>query len=607
MIINKYLILIDQKNSYLIIHNSSLITLFSVSLPKLFPLSKPVYILGTGLSHDGAACLLKDGQVLVAIEKERLTRRKHDGGNDSAAIQYCIDAAGITLDDISLVVQCANFEKEEITKTQYSGKRLFTEEYAVPFVTISHHLAHAWSAIGCCPFEATNVLVLDGCGSFFHQCDDLEGLALPPHVNTTPDLYGEKDSFYHFDGKWLKPLYKDFSPVALYKNDYPVKLPTSRHSIGGFYAMVSNYCFGDLSDAGKLMGLAPYGRPGAYSEPIFDCRDGHVFISENVLHEFTTPADPLTHPLKANFQYYADIARWTQDELERAVLYLVKSRLTLHPHANLCYAGGLALNAVANKRILLEYGIERLFIPPPAGDNGLAIGCAYYGWMQVLQHPKPAHQPTVFWGKLYTDAEVQQAFAALPGTAGLTMTAYTTNNMVAATAAHLAAGKIIGWYQGGAEFGPRALGHRSILADPRLPNIRDRINATVKFREDFRPFAPAVLAEESGLYFQHALESPYMLLVDDILPEWHEELKGIVHVDGSGRLQTVTADWNPIFRQLLEAYKTTSGIGVLINTSLNRKGMPIVETPAEALQLFTDTAIDVLVINNFIFTKNSNA
>ncbi len=570
-------------------------------------MSKPVYILGTGLSHDGAACILKDGQLVVAIEKERLTRRKHDGGNDSAAVQYCLDAAGIGISDLSLVVQCANFEKDEIRKSQYAGKRLFAEDTAIPFITLSHHLAHAWSAVGNCPFAAANVLVLDGCGSFSYQCDDLAGLTLPPHVHQGPDLYGEKDSFYHFDGRQLQPLYKDFSPIALYSNTYPVKLPTSRHSIGGFYAMASEYCFGDLSDAGKLMGLAPYGRPGVYTIPVFNCRDGHVFVNETVLHQFTQPADPLTRPLKAHFQYYADIARWVQDELERAVLYLVKARQTLHPHPNLCYAGGLALNAVANKRILLECGIKQLYIPPPAGDNGLATGCAYYGWMVALQQPKPARQPTVFLGSDYGDAAIEAAFAAVKDHHPIQMQGCTEADMLRATAAYLANGKVIGWYQGGAELGPRALGHRSILADPRLPGIRDRINAAVKFREDFRPFAPAILAEDSGLYFVHAPESPYMLLVDDIRPEWRDSLQGIVHVDGSSRLQTVTADWNPRFRQLLAAWKQAGNCGVLINTSLNRKGMPIVETPAEALQLFTETAIDVLVLNQFIFTKNNNA
>jgi carbamoyltransferase len=570
-------------------------------------LSKPVYILGAGLSHDGSACLLKDGKVIVAIEKERLTRRKHDGGNDRAAVQYCLEAAGITLSDLSLVVQCANFEKAEIRKSQYSGQRLFAEDTDIPFATLSHHLAHAWSAIGNCPFPGANVLVVDGCGSFFHQCDDLTGLELPAHVNATPDLYGEKDSFYHFDGQRLHPLYKDFSPIALYGNDYPVRLPTSRHSIGGLYAMASEYCFGDLSDAGKLMGLAPYGEPGKYKQPLFDCKDGHVWVHEPVLHEFTLPADPVHRPLRAHFQYYANIARWVQDELERAILYVVRQRLALHPHPHLCYAGGLALNAVANKRILLETGIERLYIPPPAGDNGLSIGCAYYGWMQVMQQEKPAHQPSVFLGKTYDRDSVIAAWHSLTAQEGVQMQEYDNDDIIDVTAHHLAQGCIIGWYQEGAELGPRALGHRSILADPRLPGIRDRINASVKFREDFRPFAPAVLAEDVALYFENALESPYMLLVDNIRPEWRDVLQGVVHTDGSGRLQTVTPDWNPSFQQLIAAFKAQTGSGVLINTSLNRKGMPIVETPAEALQLFTTTAIDVLVVNRFIFTKNSNA
>ena len=176
-------------------------------------MSKPIYVLGTGLSHDGSTCLLKDGEIIFAIEKERISRKKHDGGNDLLTVQYCLAAAGITLKDISLIVQCANFEKDEIKKHQYKGSRFFAEDCDIPFVTISHHLAHAYSAVGTSPFNECAVVVIDGCGSFYHQCDDLENSFIPLHVNSQPGLYGEKDSYYFFDGQHLKPLYKDFSII----------------------------------------------------------------------------------------------------------------------------------------------------------------------------------------------------------------------------------------------------------------------------------------------------------------------------------------------------------------------------------------------------------
>ena len=210
-------------------------------------------MLGIGLSHDGAACVLKDGIIHVAIEKERISRIKHDGGNDSLAVQYCLDAAGITIDDLSLVVQCANFEKDEIEKHRYKGPRVFPPTTAVPFVTISHHLAHAWSAAGTSPFDECNVMVIDGCGSFYHQCDDLEGAFIPTDTNSIAGLYGEKDSFYFFDGRDMKPLFKDFSIINYNHQPGQVYLPTANHSIGGLYSMAANYCFGDPDAAGKLM------------------------------------------------------------------------------------------------------------------------------------------------------------------------------------------------------------------------------------------------------------------------------------------------------------------------------------------------------------------
>ena len=563
-------------------------------------MSKPVYVLGTGLSHDGSSCLLKDGKILVAIEKERLSRIKHDGGSDLQTVQYCLDHAGIEPADLSLVVQCANFEKDEIEKHRYKGKRLFDASLNVPFVSISHHLAHAFSAVGTSPFTECNVMVLDGCGSFFHQCDDIHGATIPPDVNSQPGIYGEKDSFYYFNGHSLQPVYKDFSIINYLQKPGQVYLPTTNHSIGGLYSMASNYCFGDFDDAGKLMGLAPYGQKGVYKEELFTLEDGRAFVNEAVMWKyFTQPSEPLLHPFKEHFQYYADIARWVQDETERAILYTMQHRLQLHPHKNLCYAGGVALNAVANTKIITETGIEHLYIEPAAGDNGLAIGCAYYGWLNVLQQEKIIHNGSTFFGKTYSDESIINAIEKVASK----ITFIKDDQYIAKTASLLNEGKTIGWFQSGAEFGPRALGRRSILADPRKENIRNHINSAIKFREDFRPFAPAVLFDDKDLYFELGLESPYMILIDRINAEWRYKMPGIVHVDGTCRVQTVK-DKEENFYHLLKEWKKVSGISVLLNTSFNRKGMPIVETPEEAIDFFLNCALDVLILHQYIITKN---
>ena len=569
-------------------------------------MSKPIYVLGTGLSHDGSSCLLKDGEIIVAIEKERLTRIKHDGGNDTDTVQYCLNTAGIKVSDLSLVVQSANFEKDEIKKDNYRGKRLFEASTDIPFVSISHHLAHAWSAVGRSPFNECNIMIIDGCGSFYSQCDDLTDVCIPNDIGSQPGIYAEKDSFYFFDGKNLLPIFKDFSVIGGMHQAGVARLPITAHSIGGLYAMAANYCFGSYDDAGKLMGLAPYGRKNIYTDPLFILQDGRVWVNEvSIQKHFVSPADEVVHPFNEHFQYYADIARWVQEEAEKAIRYIFENRLSLHPHAQICYAGGVALNAVANTRILLESNIEQFYIEPAAGDNGLALGCAYYGWIQILQKEKIPAKGNTLLGKVYNKKEIDVAVQnMLSSPAGKNIQCEEMGNYIEETARILDTGKCIAWFQLGSEFGPRALGRRSILADPRIPDIQDTINHDIKLREDFRPFAPAVLYEDKNLYFELGLESQYMILIDRIKDQWKDTMPGIVHVDGTCRVQTVKETEEP-FYQLLKAWKSRSGISVLLNTSFNKKGMPIVETPEEATSFFINSKLDVLVLHNYIISKLS--
>jgi carbamoyltransferase len=307
---------------------------------------------------------------------------------------------------------------------------------------------------------------------------------------------------------------------------------------------------------------------------------------------------------KANFRHYADVAKWIQYASEKAITYTARARMALHPHENLCYAGGVALNAVCNA-LLLKQGIaQNLYMQPAAGDNGLAIGCAYYGWQQVLKKEMPgAGNKTVFFGKTYDAGTTEQALAQHDKSACYTWKK--SDDVTGEAATYLASGAVVAWYRGGAEFGPRALGHRSILADPRRKDVQSHINKNIKFREDFRPFAPAVPQEEVHTYFRHGWNSPYMILVDEIRDEWRDVLPGIVHVDGTCRVQTVDASWNPAFHALLKAFGQQTGIPVLVNTSFNRRGMPIVETPQEALDFFLSCALDVLVIDDYIIRKTT--
>jgi len=559
------------------------------------------YILGTGLSHDGSSALLKNGKILVAIEKERLSRIKHDGGNDFDTVQYCLDYAGIEAGDLTLIVQASNFENN-ISPSQYSGRRYFEKGTNTPIITLSHHLAHAWSAVGMSSFQSCNVMVIDGAGSPYSHCLDLEGTRLKDYPFNN-GMYCEKDSFYHFDGKNLIPIFKDFSEVRLFQDTSSLKLRTNYHSIGGLYHAASQYCFGNMNDVGKLMGLAPYGVLNG-KPPLFKLENGIIEVCYKNLDLYFNKPSSGYDTFKHDFKHYADMARWVQDETEKAIIYLFQERSKLHPHANFAYAGGVALNAVANFKLRRSGIVKNLYTQPAAGDNGIAIGCAYYGWHHILGQQKASIPDHVFFGRNYSNDDVEKAISDSGITKNTTFSIKQTPNFVALTAAELARGKVVGWFQGGAEFGPRALGHRSILADPRIKDIKNHINSAIKFREDFRPFAPSVRIDDVQKYFIHGWESPYMILIDEIKPEWKNQLDGIVHQDGTCRVQTVTSTFNPDFYQLISDFEAQTGIGVLLNTSLNRKGMPIVETPAEALSLFLSGAIDVLVLNNFIICKH---
>ncbi|MFO0665286.1 MAG: carbamoyltransferase C-terminal domain-containing protein [Polyangiaceae bacterium] len=574
-----------------------------------------VYVLGTGLSHDGSACLLRDGSIAVAVEKERITRRKHDGGNDNAAIQYCLDAEGIELSDVALVVQNENFGMFHGGNTWYGeAPRIIADHPRV--VSVSHHLAHAYSAFYASPFDEAAVMVIDGCGNSLADTMDPGSPELPPDIAAVPPdlahLYNEKDSYYVFKDDGNGPaanksscsaLYKDYSVWGHRARGVVIHPSTTMHSIGGLYSAVSSYVFGGMEDPGKLMGLAPYGRPDVFSFEMFELREGRVFVRYDWMKDFDWPTRG-PRAFVDNFKFFANLAWHTQREVERALLYVLNARFERFPADNLAYAGGVALNAVANRRIVRETRYRNIFFQPAAGDNGLALGCAYYGHREILREKRVKSSGSSCFGRSYPDIEMRTAIEGAAKTGGVdAYEAVASEDILARTADALAAGKTVAWFQGGSEFGPRALGHRSILADPRVPEMRDHINANIKFREDFRPFAPSVRREDVDTYFECDDESPYMILVAPTREEWKERIPSVVHRDGSARIQTVTAASDPMYYALLAAFRERSGVGILLNTSFNRKGMPIVETPQQAVEFFLSCALDVLVLGRYFVEK----
>jgi carbamoyltransferase len=304
-----------------------------------------------------------------------------------------------------------------------------------------------------------------------------------------------------------------------------------------------------------------------------------------------------------SMQHWKDLAWQIQDDTETVLLDRARWLRETTGAKNLCLAGGVALNCVANGRLAREAGFENVWIQPAAGDDGIAIGCAYYGYLALQKKPRASVIEHAYFGKPYSDADVRNA---TDKTLIRLATKTTQSDNISRDAAKvLAEGKILGWFQGGSEFGPRALGNRSIIADPRSAEMKDILNRRVKFRQAFRPFAPIVLAEREDEIFEGGHDSPYMLMAKPVRPEWKDKIPSIVHVDGTARVQTVRAETNPPLYRLLKEFEALTGVPVLLNTSFNVKGEPIVETPRNAMECFLSTDIDCLALHDLLIRKSA--
>jgi carbamoyltransferase len=462
-------------------------------------------------------------------------------------------------------------------------------------VTVSHHLAHAYSAFAPCPFDEGVVMVVDGVGSY--SADVMEDY---PTSDRTGPLARESESYYRFEGPKLECLKKVWlEPRRGIFSDEFYNMP----GLGAVYSRASTYIFGDWNKCGELMGLAPYGRPDAVP-PMLEMKDGELTVPEWP-DEFTRPFLIDTekwedHPA---MQHWQDVAWRIQDDAEKVLLARARWLRETTGARNLCIAGGVALNCVANGRIAREAGFENVWIQPAAGDDGIAIGCAYYGHVALQNKPRSFVMNHAYTGVAYSDKDVDDLMRN-PLVRVVTRTG-SGEDICAATAKVLAEGKVIGWFQGRSEFGPRALGNRSIIADPRTPEMKDKLNSRVKFRQAFRPFAPIVLYERANEIFEGDEDSPYMLLAKRVRPEWRDKIPAIVHVDGTARVQTVRQENNERLYRLLKEFDAITGVPVVLNTSFNVKGEPIVETPGDALDCFLSTGIDYLALHDRLITKNA--
>jgi carbamoyltransferase len=553
--------------------------------------------------HDSAAALIVDGKLVAAAEQERFSRKKHTGAFPAEAIQFCLSTAGLAIDDIDEIAHGFDyspfrqlysmdpdssrlystvFSKEAFVKQVQRHFPDFDEERVRP---VNHHLAHAASAAFTSGWDECLVVVNDAMG-------EVQSLSV----------------FEFRDGELRK-----------------LREISANDSIGILYSLVTLHLGFDFnSDEYKIMGLAPYGSPERYRgffERVVEHRDdGTIKIPilrlnrsredrENYLATRRYLSDNLINarqPESEITQNHKDIAAALQECLDRTVLHVCGHFGKQTRLRRIALAGGVALNCTANGKLIDSGIFDEVYIQPVAGDDGTALGAALFRASLSEDIPN-LRMPVPLLGPAYDQSRITEAIEKFSNR--IAVTPFDSLCCAAERAAKLIAdGRVVAWYRGRMEYGPRALGNRSILADPGHPAMRDRINAMVKMREAFRPFAPACSIEEAPRWFKVApgTHLPYMITVVDVLPEHQESLPAITHVNGSARLQTVSKQDNPDFHQLLKAVGKTTGREMVLNTSFNVKGQPIVNTPEEAIETFLGTGIEFLFLENSLVVRESN-
>jgi carbamoyltransferase len=575
-------------------------------------------ILGLNLFHaDASAALVQDGEVIFAVAEERLNRIKHYAGFPALAIKACLDFAGAKITDIDHVAIAQDSDANLAKKVQYALANpakilnfirlrrrkqalrdvtaLLAKEFEIDSKTfrftehhLEHHIAHIASAYYCSPWERAAGFSYDGSGDF---------------VSTM---------MARCEGNQIEVLDRVFLP----------------DSLGSFYTMICEFIgYKQYGDEGKVMGLAPYGKD-TYHERLRDVvvqkngsfhldrsffktfgsnqgmqvmADGTVRLaphfSDRMVKTFGEPREPSTEITQREM----DLANAMQQRFEEVFFHLLIGLHQRVPCEDLAMAGGCALNSVANGKLFARTPFRRTWIQPAAGDEGLAIGAALHTYHAVLNQPRRYAMRNSYLGPEFSAARIESDLKK----ANLSYRKLERQPLLDAVASQIAAGNVVGWFQGRMEWGPRALGNRSILAHPGLPGMKDVLNARIKQREWFRPFAPSILEERQPEYFEHDHPSPFMLHVYKIRPEKRTQLSAVNHVDGTGRLQTVNREENPLYYELIQAFERKTGIPVVLNTSFN-ENEPIVCQPGEAIDCFRRTRMDALAIGPYLATKTEN-
>ena len=552
-------------------------------------------VLGFSVGHDKGAVIIENGKVVVGITQERLTRIKHDGAYQGGvvpfeSINYCLNALSITHKDIDYYVYSTT-EIEDTVGSQFFSKYSNLKREILYF--IPHHLAHAYSAFFSSGLEESAVVVADASGSILNFKNKLnlwyeknrDGL-------DTNEDWTEGISIYNFNKKEYSEVYKKWIK-------YPVPINTDEGvSLGTMYSTGSLQLIYEPNTqtwpAGKLMGLASYANDDIVNEaPFFvEEREDDIYISNNNIYPKVS--------WKSDFYSRACVAGIYQREQERASLILANMAKKFTDSKNICVVGGSFLNCNSNEKILNSGLFENCYFLPPSDDSGIPLGCAWFAY-QKLTDIEETEMLSPYFGKTYSKNEV---FTSLNEYPTLVYTEYENfDDLVENVSYSLSQNRVIGWFQGGSEIGPRALGNRSIIASPINSWMTGHINSDIKHREWYRPFAPAVLFEHQGDVFESSVYSPYMLVTTTVKEEWRNKVPAITHIDNSSRHQSVTVENNPRFHSLISKFYEKTGVPVLLNTSFNGPHEPIVETPMNAIETFLRNNLDILVLNNIVITK----
>ncbi len=556
-------------------------------------------VLGLNYSqmHDSSACLVRDGELLFAVAEERISRLKHDARFPALAIQACLDFAKIRADQVEEV--CVGWQSPGDTYRhdlklfltgqwplnyinllnstrhfasmwhQNGGDNPYVRQFGrkkTKFRFVDHHLAHAVSTYSYSGYDDAAIVVMDGRGAW----------------EATSIWQGSKGRVSH-----------------VLTINWPDSLGLFYAAFTGFLGFVPN------SDEWKVMGLAPYGKPGVDLSEFLDLKVSPYKVNAGLLHgsgsnpyarwpkALGTPREPESEI----GELHKDIAYAVQDICESAMMNVVKLALEKTKSRNLCLAGGVALNSKANGKIVASGIIDNIFVQPAASDDGVALGAALAPFLDGGKSLPLKPMRHAYLGPSFDDPSIETALNTYK------IRASKLSDPAATAAEFLSQGKILGWYQGRMEFGPRALGARSIIADPRDPEMNAKVNNAVKFREWWRPFAPSFKKEAAPEYLESAYDSPFMILTAQVRPEKREIIPSVTHVDGSARPQTVEQQINPLYYRLIDEFGKRTGVPVIMNTSFNLRGEAIVHTPTDAIRTFFSSGMDALVLGSYLVEK----